>query len=93
MKTHLPFVLLIVGLVALFGLVMSSLAAPLLDPPFTPFGTVKLNGENVPLDTPIEAFCDNVRYGSDLTIFYLGDSYYRNMNIPKDDPGTSAKDG
>lgn len=83
--------------VVLFGLYLAFLtpitawAAPPVA--FTPWGIVKLNGENVPAGTLIRAYCAGVQYGYTETITYLGDSFF-SMNVAGDDPETTeVKEG
>ena len=53
--------------------------------PFSPWGTVKLNGANVPAVTEVSAWCGGVRYGGTTTIdLYQGQSWYSNFDIPGD---------
>ncbi len=55
--------------------------------PFTPWGTVILNGEYVPDGTEIRAFCDGEVYGYTQTYTYLGTSSYV-LQVEGDDPET-----
>jgi uncharacterized repeat protein (TIGR01451 family) len=57
--------------------------------PFSPWGSVILNGAYVPDGTEIRAFCDGVMYGYAQTYTYLGESFY-DMHVAGDDPETPA---
>ncbi|MGD8586005.1 MAG: hypothetical protein PVJ75_11690, partial [Chloroflexota bacterium] len=62
--------------------------------PFQTYGTVKLDGENVPEGTIIRAYCgsDAVPSGQDATTFYLGDSFYT-IQVAGDEAGTPEDEG
>jgi hypothetical protein len=63
-------------------------------PPFSPYGTVTLDGQNVPLETEVSAWCSDVQYAQTTTItLYAGATWYSNLDIPGDDPDTANVDG
>lgn len=62
-------------------------------PPFSPYGTVKVEAANVPEGTEVSAWCDGVRYRSTQAVLWEGESWYFNLDVPGDDPETLAKDG
>jgi hypothetical protein len=58
--------------------------------PSTFYGTVKVDGTNVPAGTVVSAKINGVQYASTIVITYLGDTSY-SLDIPGDDfetPGT-----
>ena len=63
--------------------------------PFSPWGTVKLNGANVPAGTEVSAWCGGVRYASTTKIdLYSGETWYSNLDIPGDSVDTpGVKEG
>lgn len=61
--------------------------------PFTVYGTVKVNGANVPAGTVVTAWCGELQAGSAPAEIYEGQSVY-NLNVNGDDPATpEAKEG
>ena len=60
--------------------------------PYVPYGTVKLNGADVPDGTEITAFCGGVQYGYTQTSTSEGESFY-SMEVIGDDPDSTEKDG
>ena len=88
-----PFIpLAVLAAIMLLGPSQVALAQPA--PPFSPYGTVKLNGANVPLDTQVSGWCAGVMYGSTTEItIYNGDTWYANLDILGDDPGTPQREG
>lgn len=59
--------------------------------PFSPWGTVKLNGANVPTGTEVSAWCGGARYDATTKIdLYQGESWYSNLDIPGDVPDTAG---
>ncbi len=81
--------LLIVVLTGLLP-VMPVLAIPPLPSSF--YGTVKVNGQNVPDGTGIEAAINGQVVAQALSQTYQGDSVYA-LNVPGDDPDTAALEG
>ena len=57
--------------------------------PYEPLGTVKVNGENVPPDTEVGAWCGGIQYTSSLVEFYEGETWY-SLQVPGDDPETEG---
>lgn len=69
--------------------------APNIPPlPFSPTGTVKNGGANVPNGTIIAAYCGGVKYVETPSVIVLDppESWYA-MDIPGDDPGTGPVEG
>jgi len=56
------------------------------------YGTVKLNGSNVPNGTKVSAWIGGVKYAETETETWQGDSVY-SIDVPGDDPDTPGKDG
>jgi hypothetical protein len=83
------FALLGICLVSLLA-TGTALAFPPLPSSF--YGTVKVNGANVPDGTPVKAVIDGQTYGEAQTQTYQGDSVY-SLDIKGDDLDTSAIDG
>lgn len=82
------FVLAVVGLLFV---AQGALATP--PPPFSPYGTVKVDGANVPVGTVVSAWCDGVQYGSTTAQMQSGETWYYNLDVLGDDSETPAKDG
>ena len=63
--------------------------------PFSPWGTVKVNGANVPAGTQISAWCSGVQYAVTTKIdLYNGESWYSNLDVSGDLPDTpDVKEG
>lgn len=56
-------------------------------PPFSPYGKVSLNGENVDLDTVIAAWYDGVQAAEVTPTLYLSETWYA-LEVPLDDTDT-----
>ena len=56
------------------------------------YGTVKLNGSNVPNGTKVSAWIGEIKYSETETTTWGGDSVY-SIDVPGDDPETPGKDG
>jgi uncharacterized repeat protein (TIGR01451 family) len=81
------------ALAVLLALMSSSVT--LAGPPPLPssfYGTVKLNGANVPPSALISAWIDGVKYAETLTTVDAGDSVYL-IDVPGDDPATPPVEG
>ena len=63
--------------------------------PFSPWGTVKVDGANAPAGTEVSAWCGGVRYASTTKIdLYNGETWYSNLDIPGDSSDTpDVKEG
>ena len=84
-------VALAVALALLTANVPPALAFPPLPSSF--YGTVKVDGTNVPLGTTVSAWINGVQYAQYiLTSLYDGDTIY-SLDIPGDDPQTPEKEG
>ena len=77
---------------AALRLQVAALAAPP-ELPFSPYGTVTIDGAPVPAGTLVAAYCGGNVYRSTLTQMQAGSAWYTNLDIPGDDPATPAKDG
>jgi hypothetical protein len=60
--------------------------------PYSPYGTVMVNGLAVADGTMISAWCGGVKYAQTATIFDDGASWY-SMDIPGDEAGTTEIEG
>jgi hypothetical protein len=87
MKKHK---ILIISMI-LFGLLMANHSAVLAVPPIPAsyFGTVKIDGENVPGSAEVQALIDGIEYAVVVVEEYGGDTVY-SINIPGDDPLTET---
>ena len=57
--------------------------------PFSRWGAVKVNGDNVPTGTQLSAWCNGVQYAVTTKIdLYNGKSWYSNLDISGDLPDT-----
>jgi hypothetical protein len=87
MKTLKIFNALFLSMVLLIGNFSTVFAAPPMPSSF--YGTVKLDGANVPDGTVVSARINGVTYASMTAITYLGDTVYY-FDVPGDDPDTSG---
>ena len=71
------------------GMLFYNVSTVLAFPPFPSsfFGTVKLDGANVPAGTQVSAFINGVQYASSPYNLYDGNTVY-SLNVPGDDPST-----
>src|SRR5512137_2051784 len=69
---------------------LPALAVPPIPSSF--YGTVKVNGANVPDGTVVQALIDGNVYAEALTQTYQADSVY-SLNVLGDDTDTTVKDG
>jgi len=80
---------LLLSVVALLGTLLVAVTVEAVPPqPFSPYGTVTVNGENVPEGTPIGAWCGGVQQQEAGSLLFEGDSVYY-MDVPgydKDNP-------
>jgi hypothetical protein len=60
--------------------------------PLSVWGTVKVNGANVAVDTPVTAWCSGLQAGTTLTQIFEGQSVYA-LDVNGDDPEVLGKDG
>lgn len=86
----LVFGILVVALLSLFDL-GSGLAAP---PPMPSsfYGTVKVDGSNVPLNMKVSAWIDGIKYAEMTVIMYNADTVY-SLDIPGDIAETPEIEG
>lgn len=56
------------------------------------WGTVKVNGENIPEGTIVSAWIDGVQYATCLSGIWEGNSAY-SLDVPGDDPSTDPIEG
>jgi hypothetical protein len=80
----------LVSLIASLFICLPVLAVPQIPSSF--YGTVKVNGANVPDGTSVQALIDGTVYADVLTQTYQGDSVYA-LNVTGDDTDTTVKDG
>lgn len=62
-------------------------------PPFSPYGTVLVDGVAAAAGTVVSAWCGGIKYKETITQMSGGASWYFNLDIPGDDPETPGKDG
>jgi len=92
MKIHRFFSALFLAIALLLVNVSTAFALPPLPSSF--WGTVKLDGANVPLGTVISARINGIQYATTtVTTYYLGDTLYTNLKVPGDDPATPVVEG
>ena len=58
--------------------------------PFSPYGTVKVNGTNTPNWIVISAKCGGKTFRQTATLINSGESWYFNLDIPGDDAETAG---
>jgi hypothetical protein len=80
----------LISLIASLFICLPALAFPQIPSSF--YGTVKVNGANVPDGTSVQALIDGTVYADVLTQTYQGDSVYA-LNVTGDDTDTTVKDG
>jgi hypothetical protein len=85
----IPIPFLIACLVGLLAAIPVWAVPPL---PSSFYGTVKVNGDNVPDGTLVRTLIDGQVYAQGHTQTYQGDSVY-SLDVPGDDTGTAARDG
>jgi hypothetical protein len=83
---HLPAAGVLV-LTAMLLLTRTACAEP--PRPFSPYGTVMIDGANVPVGVPVGASCGGVVYASQ-PVFIVGDESWYALNVPGDDPSTTS---
>jgi hypothetical protein len=81
---------MLIGMLASLFIYLPALAVPQIPSSF--YGTVKVNGSNVPDGTSVQALIDGKVYADVLTQTYQGDSVYA-LNVTGDDTDTTVKDG
>ena len=76
------------------GLLLTSTPAALAFPPLPSsfYGTVKVDGENVPDGTIVSTWINGVKYAEATVSLYAGDTLY-SLNVPGDDPATPDIEG
>ena len=90
MKDHHP---ILVGLVLLCMLSLGFSPASAIPPlPSSFYGTVQVNGANVPAGLPITAWIDGTQYAITYPSIYSGYTVY-SLNVPGDDPSTPGIEG
>jgi hypothetical protein len=88
MKT--PKILLVILITASMFMTNGSLAQAATPSPSRFHGTVKVNGSNVPLGTPITAWIDGVWYASAKTTLASGNTVY-DLDVPKNPQAASIQ--
>jgi hypothetical protein len=81
---------MLIGMIASLFICLPVLAVPQIPASF--YGTVKVNGADIPDGTSVQALIDGKVYAEVLTQTYQGDSVYA-LNVTGDDTDTTAKDG
>ena len=82
--------IILASLIASLFIIQPTLAVPQIPASF--YGTVKVNGANVPDGTSVQALIDGKVYAEVPTQTYQGDSVYA-LNVTGDDTDTPVKDG
>ncbi len=88
-RLRLPAIFLLAVGLFLVNVVRVSAVPPL---PSSFYGTVKLDGANVPEGTQVTAFINGVQYASSAYLVYGADTVYT-FQVPGDDPTTPAREG
>jgi len=60
--------------------------------PYSPYGTVTIDGAYAPVGSAVGAWCGGVQYATTTVVSYSGGSWYA-LSVPGDDPDTPGKDG
>lgn len=90
MKDRYPILL---GLVLLCMLSLNFSSASAIPPlPSSFYGTIQLNGANVPVGLPITAWIGGTQYALTYPSLYSGITVY-SLNVPGDDPSTPEIEG
>ncbi|RPI91399.1 MAG: VCBS repeat-containing protein [Chloroflexi bacterium] len=94
MKIHRTFTALFLVMTLVLSNVATVFAAPPRVPPLPSsfYGTVKVDGANVPDGTIVQALIDGQVFGQKATTTWGGNSVYA-LKVVGDDPDTPAKDG
>jgi hypothetical protein len=87
MKTKKVLVAFLIVVAVLLANVSSTFAQPPLPSGF--YGTVKLNGANVPDGTVVSAWINGVKFAESTVQLYQGDTVF-NLDVPGDDAGTDG---
>lgn len=90
MKKSLSLLSVLLGLVFLLGNFSPAFAIPPLPAGF--YGTLKINGANVPVGLPVTAWIGGVPYATAYAASYLENTVFT-LSVPGDDPSTPAKEG
>jgi hypothetical protein len=86
----LIFVILAVALLGLLDKGDGLAGPPLMPSSF--YGTVKINGSNVPLTTKVSAWINGIKYAETTVIMYNADTVY-SLDVPGDIAGTPEIEG
>jgi hypothetical protein len=90
MKTKKSLIIILIVSGLLIANFSSALALPPLPSSF--WGTVKVDGSNVPLDTKVSAWINGVKYAEATVILDGGETWYA-LDVPGDDPETGLIEG
>jgi hypothetical protein len=80
-----------IGVILALALTLVNITSAMAVPPLANsfYGTVKVNGANVPEGTTVTAWCLGVQYASSSYMPYNGDTVYA-LNVPGDDFSTTS---
>jgi len=90
MRRQYRFIVLGLAIGLLLTGVLEVLAVPPLPSSF--YGTVQVDGANVPVGTTISAWVNGTKYAERTVLLYAGDTVY-SLDVPGDDPGTPEVEG
>jgi hypothetical protein len=80
-----------IGVILALALALANITNAIAVPPIANsfYGTVKVNGANIPAGTSVTAWCLSVQYASSAYMTYNGDTVYA-LNVPGDDLSTTG---
>jgi hypothetical protein len=90
MRIQRRFIVLVLTVGLLLASALTVLAVPPLPSSF--YGTVKVDGANVPVGTTVSAWINGVKYAETTVLLYEGDTVY-SLDVPGDDPETPNVEG
>jgi hypothetical protein len=90
MRIQRRFIIPVLTVGLLLISVLTALAVPPLPSSF--YGTVKVDGANVPVGTTVSAWINGVNYAETTVLPYNGDTVY-SLDVPGDDPETPGVEG
>ena len=84
------FIILLIAIGLLGAKVSTAYALPPLPSSF--YGTVKINGANVPNDATVSARINGIQYATTTVMLYSGETVY-SLTVPGDDSATPEVEG
>lgn len=91
MKTLKALLTVLLAGILLMSNIVAAQAVPQL--PSSIYGTVKVDGANVPVGAPISAWIEGVQYAVDLAKLNKGGNTVYSLTVPADDPTTEKIEG